>query len=158
MTFHKDLSEGKAKEVEVAQYYCDEYKVVQTHNKGGHDLELTLKVEVKFDRKAHQTGNYAIELMYRGKPSGLSTSEAHKWVLCSVEGCWEVDTSVLKDVTKRSCFVNSEWNTVSGGDGNLSSIALIPYDVVKSFKKLFQYATQEEKKDTYDRARRGPFD
>ena len=41
-------------------------------------------IEVKMDRIAHKTGRIFVEYESRGKPSGISTTEADYW--CSIIG------------------------------------------------------------------------
>jgi hypothetical protein len=136
MTFQTDLEKGKMKEREVMQYFSKYYEVVQTEGNVPYDLELRAKVEVKYDRVAPDTGRYAIELLCRGKSSGLSNTEARTWVLCTYEGCWMVSTETLREWVKEFGQYNGEWNFVMGGDDKHSSLILIPYLLVKQFKKI----------------------
>jgi len=55
--------------------------VVNNVNQPGHDLEGAANFEIKNDRLAVQTGNIAIEVEYKGRPSGLSTTTAHIWCI-----------------------------------------------------------------------------
>ena len=60
----------------------------------GYDLyvpELSIRIEVKQDKKSQHTGNYLIEIEYGGIPSALSTTEADYWVIC--DGLCEIWTT-----------------------------------------------------------------
>lgn len=45
------------------------------------DLLSLKKIEVKMDFQTHRTGNFFIEYEYRGRPSGIETTEADYWCL-----------------------------------------------------------------------------
>ena len=89
------------------------------------------KIEVKTERDIWKTtGNIAIELRYKGSPSGLSTTESNLWVhLLShngvIEGGFMFKVTQLKDKIKK---LHNEGNLkiVMGGDDNLSQMALLP--------------------------------
>ena len=137
--FTEDLNFGQQAENKVALYYQNQgYKVQRAiGNVREWDMLLTEGVEVKFDRQATKTGNFAIEIKCRGKWSGLSTTKAKKWVLCTEEGEWEVETKVLKDWVKMyATDKDGVFRTTKGGDNNESEIVLIDYLWVKSLKKL----------------------
>lgn len=91
------------------------------------------KVEVKYDRKAHQTGNVYIEYMYKGSPSGISHTQSDVY-------CYKIkDTFILMSTAdikekmrkwKHVCQTN-DWRPedtwkVKGGDSNKSIGMLIP--------------------------------
>ncbi len=85
------------------------------------------KVEVKWDKLAMFTGNLAIEIESRGKPSGLSTTEADWW-------CFVLGSDLSK--IKRFVFIETDelkqlaemHPSVVGGDNNTSVIKLIPLE------------------------------
>ena len=89
------------------------------------------KIEVKTERDIWKTtGNIAIELRYKGNPSGLSTTESSVWVhLLSyngvIEGGFMFKVDLLKEKIKK---LHKEGNLkmVMGGDGNMSQMALLP--------------------------------
>jgi len=101
-------------------------------------------VEVKSDFKCAKTGNVAIEYASRGKPSGISTTEALWWAIELME--WDgvsrvmilIETERLKELCRRYIGTSRD---VSGGDDNTSQIILLPLtDVTQSCLK-----TQEKK-------------
>ena len=95
------------------------------------------KIEVKTERDIWKTtGNIAIELRYRGNPSGLSTTESSVWVhLLShngvIEGGFMFKVDLLKEKIKK-LHKSGDLKMVMGGDDNLSQMALLP------IKNLFE--------------------
>jgi len=89
------------------------------------------KIEVKTERDIWKTtGNIAIELRYRGNPSGLSTTESSVWVhLLSyngvIEGGFMFQVDLLKEKIKK-LHKSGDLKMVMGGDDNMSQMALIP--------------------------------
>ena len=89
------------------------------------------KIEVKTERDIWKTtGNIAIELRYRGNPSGLSTTESSVWVhLLSykgvIEGGFMFKVDLLKEKIKK-LHKSGDLKIVRGGDDNMSQMALLP--------------------------------
>lgn len=83
------------------------------------------KVEVKIDYMAHITGNLFVEIMSRGKYSGLSTTEANYWIFIIYfkNYCLILQTEKLKQLCKH---YHSIKGFVNGGDNNTSKGVLIP--------------------------------
>ena len=88
-------------------------------------------IEVKTERGAwKQTGNIAIEIRYKGNPSGLSTTNADWWVhILSNNG--DIDTALMFKVNKLKKKISKlvsrkEAHIVMGGDNNKSEIVLVP--------------------------------
>lgn len=88
------------------------------------------KVEVKSDRLAHITGNIFIEIYYKGRPSGLSTTEADYWVykIAKTNLALIIPVYVLKSVVKQH-FTKLK----SGGDG--SQGVLISFEQIIKYEK-----------------------
>ena len=96
------------------------------------DMQLgNKKIEVKTERDIWKTtGNIAIELRYRGNPSGLSTTESSVWVhLLSykgvIEGGFLLKVDLLKEKIK-NLHKSGDLKMVMGGDDNMSQMALLP--------------------------------
>ena len=91
------------------------------------------KVEVKTERDiCKTTGNIAIEIMCRGKLSGLSVTDAQTWIhLLSwknkIEGGYIISTDYLKRRI-RELKESDDIKIVMGGDDNMSQMVLIPRD------------------------------
>jgi hypothetical protein len=92
------------------------------------DIDKLRKIELKFDIISTRTGNFAIEISYRGYPSGISSTKANYFVL-SMPGrenyvrCFEVETETLKNIIKK-------YPVVTGGDGKRSMMKLLPVEVI----------------------------
>mgnify|MGYP003150770015 CR=1 FL=1 len=94
-------------------------------------FEGNTKIEIKTERDIWKTtGNIAIEIRCKGKPSGISTTKSSVWIhLLALKGVikggflFKVDQ--LKDKIKK---LQKEGRLVlkMGGDDNLSQMALLP--------------------------------
>jgi len=126
--------------------YCKGFDIDLEFGKMGEEfvskvLEGNTKIEVKTERDIWKTtGNIAIEIRYKGEPSGISTTESSVWIHLLayngvIEGGFLFKVDVLKDEIKK---LHKEGNLkmVMGGDNNLSQMALLP------IKKLFSNQNQ----------------
>ena len=94
-------------------------------------FEGNTKIEIKTERDIwEKTGNIAIEIRYKGKPSGISSTESSVWIhLLSINGVikggfiFKVDQ--LKDKIKK-LHNDGNLKMVMGVDDNLSQMALLP--------------------------------
>ena len=92
-------------------------------------------IEVKTERDIWQkTGNIAIEIRYRGKPSGISSTDA-KWWIHILSNDNDIETALmfkvekLKQKIKRMVMIGMA-KIVVGGDNDDSEIVLIPIDKI----------------------------
>ena len=89
------------------------------------------KVEVKTERDIWKnTGNIAIEIRCKGKPSGISTTSSANWVhLLSYEGKIEggfiFNVDDLKQKIK-DLLAEKKAKMVMGGDFDMSQMVLLP--------------------------------
>lgn len=77
-------------------------------------------IEVKSDLQAHKTGNVYVEYESRGKPSGISTSQAEYWAFVISGRVVILPTAQLKKIARLY------FKPVAGGDNNTSKGVLIP--------------------------------
>tara|TARA_R110002153_G_scaffold127335_3_gene274890 strand:+ start:673 stop:1125 length:453 start_codon:yes stop_codon:yes gene_type:complete len=116
--------------------YCKGFDIDLKFGKMGEEFtsqvfEGNSKVEVKTERDIwKRTGNVAIEIRCKGKPSGLSTTESDVWIhLLSykgvIEGGFLFKVGVLKDKIKE-LHKSGGLKMVMGGDDNASQMALLP--------------------------------
>ena len=84
--FKEDLKQGKEAELELAARLVQVKGVddIEFNEDKRYDLKVfsedeSYTIEVKWDMKAPETGNVAIEFEYRGNPSGIEASEADFW-------------------------------------------------------------------------------
>jgi hypothetical protein len=95
-----------------------------------------LTVEVKRDFKASDTGNFAVEFMCGGKPSGISTSQSEWWaiVLDGEQYNGEVILFIKKKRLERLLFPARK---VRGGDNNKAEMFLVRIEeLVKRMKGI----------------------
>ena len=89
------------------------------------------KIEVKTERDIWKhTGNIAIEIRYKGYPSGISSTESNLWVhLLSykgvIEGGFMFKVDILREKIKK-LHKEGTLKMVMGGDDNMSQMALLP--------------------------------
>lgn len=94
-------------------------------------------IEVKTERgKWKETGNIAIEIRYKGQPSGLSTTESSIWMHLladndKIVGGFVLKVSQLKERVKY--LLNKKYaRIVMGGDDNMSQLILVPIKYIFS--------------------------
>tara|TARA_R100000458_G_C8276775_1_gene252177 strand:- start:3511 stop:3969 length:459 start_codon:yes stop_codon:yes gene_type:complete len=89
------------------------------------------KIEVKTERDIWKTtGNIAVEIRYKGNPSGISTTGSSVWIhlLCykgKIEGGYIFSVDYLKQKIIE-LKEKGKLKLVMGGDFNASQMALIP--------------------------------
>lgn len=95
------------------------------------DILSNRKIEVKTDRYVNITGNVAVEYRYKGRKSGIATTEADYWafVLHDQKTIIMVETENLKQIARRYYKMDM---VRLGGDDNNSEMILIPiYELIK---------------------------
>ena len=99
-------------------------------------------IEVKTERDIWaDTGNVAIEIKSRGKPSGISTTEAKWWIHnFTIEG--DIKFSMIFKVDKlrkaiKHMYANELASIVKGGDNNTSELVLAPISTLILLNKKF---------------------
>jgi hypothetical protein len=86
-----------------------------------HELVTNKKVEVKSDRRTSETGNVYIEYWSRGKPSGISSSQADFYVYkVGEDKAILISTSQLRQRIKQLVKLGKARMNVKGGDNNTS--------------------------------------
>lgn len=89
------------------------------------DILETKRIEVKTDRIAHITGNVAVEYKYRGRPSGIATTEADYWAFI----LYDMTTIIMVPTDKLKAIAREKYKQdqiTLGGDENASEMILIP--------------------------------
>jgi len=138
MTFRADLVLGEEYQrrftflyewdtCEIAKGCFKDWDVKLTHE------GTTIYVEVKCDRKAHSTGNLAIEFECSGKPSGVAATKADYWVQF-VRGTpfyYMIPIEDLKKAIEEEKYVR----IAKGGDGWRAKMYLIPMTEFQEFRE-----------------------
>jgi hypothetical protein len=140
MSFNEDLPFGQLAENKTALYYQNAgFRIERSLGAVKEwDMVISQGVEVKYDRQALKTSNYAFEIKCRGNPSGLSTTKARLWVLCTDEGAWEAEVETLKRWVKDyGTKRDGSLQIIKGGDDLQSDLILVDYNLVKQFKRLW---------------------
>jgi hypothetical protein len=85
------------------------------------------KCELKSDYTVSETQNVAIEFECRGKPSGISATEASHWALRLSGATYRGDVIVILD-TRRLRYIaeNHSCRITDGGDGGVAKMYLVP--------------------------------
>lgn len=99
-------------------------------------------IEVKTERDIWaDTGNVAIEIRSRGKPSGISITDAKWWIqVFTIDG--DVKFMLMFRVDKlrkavKYMYLNDLANIVKGGDNNTSELILVPISTLILLNKKF---------------------
>jgi len=115
--------------------YCSNFrydlKVGQLAEKQVADLLQDKKIEVKRDLKAKTTGNLYIEYESRGKPSGISRSEADYWCFAFENLFIFIETTKLKEIIEP---MKGSTMDKRGGDKNSSKGILLPLERLTELK------------------------
>ncbi len=116
--FRRDLEIGQQAEKEAAEklkkyFNCD----IEFNHDSRYDIKTTLghisrTYEVKTDLLCGKTGNLALEYECRGKPSGITTTEADYWIYKLDDGFYRISTKELKNLIA----VGKYSRMVTGGD------------------------------------------
>tara|TARA_R100001594_G_scaffold97418_1_gene131676 strand:- start:3603 stop:4109 length:507 start_codon:yes stop_codon:yes gene_type:complete len=102
----------------VKQGYCKGYDIYVPETKR--------KVEVKQDKKSNFTGNIVIEIEFNGKPSALSTTEAHYWVFDDGEKYMWITPAILRQIIEPLRPVKF----VGNGDNKSKLAYLVKKDII----------------------------
>ena len=83
--------------------------------------------KVTRDRKVSQTGNVAIEIECYGDPSGISVTEADRWIFLLSGEEYNDEVAVVISVDRLRRLVNNpKYSRLRGGDNNASLMVLVP--------------------------------
>ena len=84
-------------------------------------------IEVKYDQQAYNTGNIFVEYQSRGKPSGLSTTQAEYYCYVLSNDTGDTFHLMKTNMIKNKCraYMKTKRDIV-GGDSNTSKGILLP--------------------------------
>ena len=103
--FLSDLERGKKEEKKVYDYYKKRYSLAQhiTGYEKRFDImipEEKFSIEVKFDERSNDTGNYFIEAFYENSETGINATTAKLWVISNGSKYLFVNTKDIKKCIK----------------------------------------------------------
>lgn len=132
--FDEDLQYGECGEKFVMEalsnYFHESIKKNPVHSSKECDLiGNTITFEVKRDRMAPTTGNVALEIAYKGEPSGILGTKADYWVTVINKEIWIGSVPILKE-----WIFEEDAPAVYGGDNMNSRIVLMNKE---TFKNMF---------------------
>ena len=148
--FERDLSHGEWGEKVIMMYlWCQGMMFKHFNDDYRYDIKMYSEKhekdvlwEVKTDIYPEETGNMAIEIRYKNKPSGISHTKAEWFVYyykhIPFRNVWMIKVEELKKLIKENSFP-----VTMGGDDNQSQIVLIPRE---KFKDKFLIDTIKLKK------------
>ena len=130
----KAKAQGDQAELSIAGWFRGQgYLVAKTVGAtAASDLLVQTQVEVKHDLLAESSGRVAIEISYRGHPSGLTTSQAAWWAIVVGQ-----EVFLLKADALRECIRIGKYPTCLGGDNKSSKLVLLPIAVLRGLKQTF---------------------
>jgi hypothetical protein len=128
--FISDLKFGQESErIVMSELKSKGYRVYPSEPYCDYDIIIEKRVEVKTDKMSQKTGNVAIEVSYKGEPSGVMTTTAEyiAYRLLPDKKAWFCKTSDLREYLMNA-------NIIYGGDYGYSGLALIK---LEEFYKIF---------------------
>ena len=129
----KAKAQGDQAELAIAGWFRGRgYQVTKSLGAESFDLLLQASLEVKNDLKAEASGRVAIEVSYRGQPSGLMTTSA-SWFAIVVGR----EAILSKTDALRECIRIGKYPTCLGGDNKSSGLVLLPIAVLRGLKQTF---------------------
>lgn len=128
-TFENDLMESE----QIVDKFASLPRWIKPFVSEGYNADFDVKIwdtlfEIKMDRRAHETGNVAIELACRGKLSWIVWTKSHYIVYYVMWEFWICDANELRQ--------NLKWRVVFWGDGSASLLLLVKLEHFKSLFKL----------------------
>jgi len=101
--FHKALKEGEIFEFEILNYLKKRYpKAYKVEGKfSDYDIyipEIDNKIEVKYDKKSHETGNIVVEIEMFGRPTALLATKSDYWFITDGVDYILITPEQIKDI------------------------------------------------------------
>jgi len=134
--FHEDLDVAAQTERDIATLLESiGWTTVEFNNDNKYDLKVfdgteESTIEIKEDFMARKTGNIAVEYECRGKPSGIKTTVADKWIYKiwineNDSEVWVIDPEDLKNAIRSTKYMRR----ATGGDaGSYTKMFLFDYE------------------------------
>jgi len=143
--FEKNSITARETEKEIADMLLSHYgwKTIHFNDDNKYDLlviknKKKVKIEIKEDFTCERTGNVGLEFHSRGKPSGISTSEAHAYLFKVHTKDGGIVYLLTRTEVLKKMIENHEYHRVIvGGDkGSDSKNYLFKYGVLKNKSRI----------------------
>ena len=151
-SFKERLARGEKIEYAVLgiikKKYPKAYKV--TGHYPDYDLyipEKKMGIEVKYDSKSLDTGNYIIDIERNDKPSGLGVTKANLWVIWDNKDLLYITPGGIKDCIKENNI--KETTITASASGDIKKVYLIPRNKLKKYDYISGYNKFIEKVKHY---------
>ncbi len=116
---------GDVGELLVARVLARIGLIIQQHKGNApHDLTVDGKIEVKTDKRAEHTGNVAVEVAHRNKPSGITISTASGWAFVVGSEILLTTLTALRALIERGGY-----RKVAAGEDAV--VVLVPIDDIR---------------------------
>lgn len=132
MAFKKDLEKGHLAEVSVLNFLRSKHP--RSYRVAGNEPELDIivaeeavGVEVKYDPRSRETGNFVVEV-YHNKPSGILATRSDVWVFHDgIDQHW-ISTSVLIDAVLKQSISPAIFR--ADDDWHEKYVFLVPVEII----------------------------
>ncbi|MCK6484911.1 MAG: hypothetical protein L6R00_12350 [Phycisphaerae bacterium] len=95
------------------------------------DLLAVARIEVKNDGRCAETGRVAVEVSYRGRPSGIYRTSATSWAFVL-----QTDALLISIADLRRLAESGRFRAVPAGDGKRASVVLIPENELRAIARV----------------------
>jgi len=135
--FYSCLESAKIYEMETLKYL--DYDDFEFNNDYRYDIHIikddkVTLIEVKSEKRASETGNICIEYSCRGKPSGITTTQAHYYYCYVIYAdryrLFKIPVLELKEMIRDKLFIRS----CNGGDEMASKLYLFTIKSIEKFE------------------------
>lgn len=153
--FKKDLKVAQSTEFEVGELIQDTYdnmQVLDFNNDGRYDIRVRIDdeiitIEVKEDFMCEKTGNVSLEFESRGKPSGISVSEADYYVY-KIHRLGKLFYVFIRTRYLKEAISNHEYHrVVNGGDRGSNTM-----NYLFKYEKFIRKSSNIIIRDTLDKS------
>tara|TARA_R100001440_G_scaffold18241_5_gene30738 strand:- start:1391 stop:1891 length:501 start_codon:yes stop_codon:yes gene_type:complete len=115
------------RDIKQTEGYFKEYDIYGTSPKTSTQVFFEVKTD-EYCKESFDSGNMAIEIECKKKPSGISCTEADVFVYyyyhLSINNLWMIKVDELKSLIKKE-YADGKIKTIYGGDNNQSKMILL---------------------------------
>lgn len=123
------------------------FDIAMRKREDGTEKTFEVKTDV-YVNELQDTGNMAVEIRHKGKPSGISSTKADVFIYffrnLPTDNLWMIKASELKSLIKENI---SDMKVVMGGDTNETQLVLIPKHKFKNSFYVDEITVQETERE-----------